>query len=91
MTGNTAADQTSQESDGNQAVIYQIRIKGYLGPQWSEWFDGLTITLEEDGNTLLTAVFEDQAELHGVLKKIRDLGIPLLSVNIVGRSLAGDT
>jgi len=64
-------------------MVYQIRIKGHLGQQWKEWFDGLTITLEEDGNTLLSGPVVDQAALHGILKRIRDLGAPLLSVNSV--------
>ncbi len=66
-----------------QSVIYQIRLKGHLGSQWTDWFEGLTITLEEDGNTLLTGPVLDQAALHGLIKKVRDLGMPLVSVNIV--------
>jgi len=62
---------------------YQIRIKGHLGHQWTDWFEGLTITLEENGETLLTGPVVDQAALHGLLKKLRDLGMPLLSVNRV--------
>ena len=62
-------------------MIYQIRIKGHLGHQWTDWFEGLTITLEENGETLLTGPVVDQAALHGLLKKVRDLGMPLLSVN----------
>ena len=69
--------------DPNQTIVYQIRLKGHLGHQWTEWFEGLTITLEEDGNTLLTGPVIDQAALHGLLKKVRDLGMPLLSVNSV--------
>lgn len=64
-------------------MIYEIRIKGQLGHQWTDWFEGLTITLEADGNTLLTGPVVDQAALHSVLKKVRDLGMPLLSVNPV--------
>lgn len=60
--------------------FYEIRIKGHLDAQWMTWFDGLTITLEEDGSTLLTGLVVDQAALHGLLKKVRDLGMPLLSV-----------
>jgi len=61
-------------------IIYQIRIEGHLGSQWTDWFDGLTITQEEDGQTLITGPMTDQAALHGLLKKVRDLGLPLLSV-----------
>lgn len=64
-------------------MIYQIRIKGHLGREWTEWFEGLTIALEDNGDTLLTGRVVDQAALHGLLKKVRDLGIPLLSVNHV--------
>ena len=67
----------------NQTVIYQIRIKGHLGREWTDWFDGLTITLDEDGSTLLIGPVVDQAALHGLLKKVRDLGMTLLSVNRV--------
>ncbi len=71
------------KTDSNQPLVYQIRIKGYLGSQWTDWFDGLTITLEEDGDTLLTGPVIDQAALYGLLKKARDLGLPLISVNPV--------
>ncbi len=63
----------------DQPMVYQIRIKGHLGPQWTDWFGGVTITLEDDGETLLTCPVEDQAALHGLLRKIRDLGMPLIS------------
>jgi hypothetical protein len=69
--------------DQYEAGLYEIRIKGHLDDQWSDWFGGLTITLEEDGNTLLTGRVIDQAALHGLLKKVRDLGMPLVSVNFV--------
>ena len=69
--------------DPNQPMVYQIRIKGHLGQQWTEWFEGLTITLEDNGDTLLTGPVVDQAALHGLLKKVRDLGMPLLSVDPV--------
>jgi len=73
-------------------MIYQIRIKGHLGRQWTDWFEGLTITLEENGETLLTGPVVDQAALHGLLRKVRDLGMPLLSVNRVepGQADASD-
>ena len=69
--------------DPSQPMVYQIRIKGHLSRQWTDWFEGLIITLEDNGNTLLTGTVIDQAALHGLLKKVRDLGIPLLSVNSV--------
>ncbi len=66
--------------DPSQPMVYRIRLKGSLGPQWTDWFGGLTITLTEDGDTLLTGPVADQAALHGLLKKVRDLGMPLVSV-----------
>ncbi len=66
-----------------QAMVYQIRIEGHLRPQWTDWFEGMSITLEEDGNTLLTGPVADQSALHGLLRKVRDLGMPLLSFNLI--------
>ena len=63
--------------------LYEIRIKGHLDDRWADWFEGLTITLEDNGDTLLTGPVVDQAALHGLLRKVRDLGIPLLSINRV--------
>jgi hypothetical protein len=63
----------------DRPMVYQIRVKGHLGPQWSEWFGGLSITLEDNGDTLLTGPVEDQAALHGLLRNVRDLGMPLIS------------
>ncbi len=57
-------------------MVYQIKIKGHLGPQWTDWFGGLTITLEDNGETLLTGPVLDQTALHGLLRKVRDLGMP---------------
>lgn len=74
----------SLDGDIDQPMVYQIRIKGHLSTMWAEWFAGLNIKLEEDGNTLLTGTVIDQAALHGILKKVRDVGMPLLSVNSVG-------
>ena len=71
------------ETDPHQPTIYQIRIKGHLGSQWTDWFGGLKITLEDNGDTLLTGPVADQAALHGLLKKVRDLGMPLVSANRV--------
>ncbi len=64
----------------NQPPVYQIRVKGRLGPRWAGWFAGLTIAPAGDGDTLLTGPVADQAALHGLLRKVRDLGLPLLSV-----------
>jgi hypothetical protein len=61
-------------------MVYQIRIKGHLGHHWSDWFEGLTLTALDNGETLLTGPVVDQAPLHGVLKKVRDVGMPLISV-----------
>ena len=77
------SNKRSPENDASQPMIYQIRIRGHLGPQWTGWFEGLTITLEVEGDTLLTGPVIDQSALHGLLKKVRDLGMPLLSVNSV--------
>ena len=63
----------------DQPMVYQIRIKAHLGPKWTDWFGGLTIALEDNGDTLLTCPVEDQAALHGLLRKVRDLGMPLIS------------
>jgi hypothetical protein len=69
--------------DHYEPQIYQIRLKGHLDDRWAEWFEGLTITLQDSGDTLLTGPVIDQAALHGLLKKMRDLGLPLLSVSPV--------
>lgn len=60
--------------------LYEIRIKGHLDNRWADWFDGLTITREENGETRLTGHGIDQAALHGLLRKVRDLGLPLIAV-----------
>jgi len=73
----------SPEHDADQPMVYQIRLMGHLSPQWTGWFDGLIIRLEDNGDTLLTGTVIDQAALHGLLKKVRDLGMPLISVNHV--------
>jgi len=65
----------------NEQTQYQIRVKGWLDTRWQDWFDGLAITLTDDGDTVLSGVIVDQAALHGVLKKIHNLGLTLISVN----------
>jgi hypothetical protein len=73
------SDKLNPRTDPSQQMVYQIRIKGHLDPQWTDWFDGLTITLEENGATLLTGPVVDQVALHSLLRKVRDLGMPLIS------------
>ncbi len=68
------------QPDSSQPTIYKIRIKGQLDSQWTDWFEGLTITLDDNGDTLITGAVVDQAALHGLLKKIRDLGLTLISI-----------
>ena len=75
------SNKLNPKTDPGQETVYQIRLKGHLGPQWTDWFGGLIITLEENGETLLTGPVVDQAALFGLLRKVRDLGMPLLSVN----------
>jgi hypothetical protein len=74
------SNELNLKTDPGEPLVYQIRIKGHLGCQWTDWFEGLTITQEDNGDTLLTGPVIDQAALHGLLKKVRDLGVPLLSV-----------
>ena len=71
----------NSKTDPDDAVVYQIRITGHLGSEWADWFGSLTITLDDNGETLLTGPIRDQAALHGLLKKVRNLGLPLISVN----------
>jgi hypothetical protein len=59
---------------------YLIRIKGQLGPQWAGWFEDMAVTLDDNGDTLLTGPVVDQAALYGLLRRVRDVGLPLLSV-----------
>ena len=73
----------NQPTNCGKAVIYQIRLQGQLGKAWADWFEGLTITALENEETLLTGPVVDQAALHGLLKKVRDLGMPLLAVTRV--------
>jgi len=74
------SDDNNSEAAPDQSNVYEIRIKGHLGREWTDWFDGLVIELEDNGDTLLTGALVDQAALHGLLRRVRDLGIPLVSV-----------
>jgi hypothetical protein len=82
------ANARNPSTDPGEPLVYQIRIKGHLDPHWASWFEGLAITLEDNGETLLTGPLVDQAALHGLLRKVRDLGLPLLSVACVKASQA---
>jgi hypothetical protein len=73
-------NQTDDHLDPNPRLVYQIRIKGQLDPQWAAWFEGMTITSTDEGETVLLGPVIDQAALYGLLRKIRDLGLPLISV-----------
>lgn len=74
------SDTHASTEEHYEPKLYEIRLKGHLDGRWANWFGGLTITLEDNGDTLLTGPVVDQAALFGLLKKVRDVGIPLLSV-----------
>jgi hypothetical protein len=69
--------------DHGEAGRYEIRLKGRLDPRWAAWFDGLGLTHESDGTTIISGLVADQAALHGLLQKVRDIGLPLVSVTQV--------
>jgi hypothetical protein len=77
------------KTDPSPPIAYEIKIEGHLSEQWTAWFGGLTITLEEDGETLISGVVTGQAALYGLLKKVRDLGMPLISVKRIQPGQAG--
>ncbi len=74
------SNKPNPKTDPGQPIVYQIRLQGHLSPKWTDWFGRVTITLEDDGETLLTCPVVDQAALFGLLRKARDLGLPLISV-----------
>ena len=63
-----------------ETETYEIRIQGHLAERWSAWFDGMDVTAADDGSTLIRGQVADQAALHGLIQKVRDLGLPLISV-----------
>ncbi len=77
------SNKLKSKTDPSQPMVYEIRVKGHVGRQWTEWFGGLTIALEDDGVTLLTGPVVDQAAMYGLMKKLSDLGMSLISVNRV--------
>jgi hypothetical protein len=74
------SNERSPKRDPSEPMVYHLRVTGHLGSEWIDWFDGLSITLQDNGETLLSGPVVDQAALHGLLRKVRDLGLPLLSV-----------
>lgn len=81
------AHQPDSQTDPNPALVYQIRIKGHLGQQWVVWFADMTITWKDD-ETILTGQVVDQAALYGLLRKVRDLGLPLIAVTQISSGQA---
>lgn len=80
---NAMPNERSPKRDPNEPMVYQIRVTGQLGSEWTDWFESLSITLEDNGETLLSGAVADQAALHGLLRKVRDLGLTLLSVTLM--------
>ena len=80
------SNELTSNADPDHPMVYHIRIAGHLSSHWSDWFEGMAITQEDSGETLLAGSVVDQAALYGVLRKVRDLGIPLLSVICVKAS-----
>ena len=74
------SDTHSATEDHDEPGFYEIRIKGHLDDRWGDWFEGLTNTRDDTGETRLTGPVVDQAALHGLIKKVRDLGMPLISI-----------
>jgi hypothetical protein len=89
VAGQAGSEEMGEPSAEHQ--VYQIRIRGHLDNRWSKWLGGLGMTHENDGTTVLTGPVADQPALHGLLTKIRDLSLPLLSVNVLGPDTAGSS
>jgi len=76
-------DDTAPEVHPSQPTVYELRLQGHLGNHWTDWFENAAIAPQDNGDTILTCTVRDQAALHGLLKRVRDLGMTLLSVNCV--------
>lgn len=74
------SNKLNPKTDPDQPLVYQIRLQGHLGRNWTDWFGDVAITLQDNGETLLTCPVVDQAALYGLLRKVRDLSLPLISV-----------
>ncbi len=74
------SDESNSGTEPGEPMVFQIRINGHLGRQWTDWFGALTLTLEDNGETLLTCPVADQAALYGLLRKVRDSGLALISI-----------
>jgi hypothetical protein len=84
-------DETRGSASGlDQPAQYEIRLKGHIDSQWVDWFDGVTPTRQDDGTTILSGLVADQAALHGLLRKVGDLGMTLISINVIPRSTLPD-
>jgi hypothetical protein len=81
----------SEISSADEAGRYEIRLKGHLDNRWATWFDGLTLTICSDGTTVIHGVVLDQSALHGLLQKVRDVGLPLISVRRLTPNQTGTT
>jgi hypothetical protein len=88
--GDDVTQRAEPAADPIGSTVYQIRLRGQLGPLWSDWLEGLAITWDDNGDTLLTGNVTDQAALHGLLRKIRDLGVTLVSINRLDGSAEPD-
>ena len=84
--GRTSAPRRTPAGDRDQPHHYEIRVEGHLEARWSAWFDGLRLTLDDDGTTAIHGPVADQSALHGVLQRLRDLGVPLVSVTQLDRT-----